>query len=580
MHDLTLCDPDTELGSLDEKYADRERAIVRVQVSQPATSILSRDEIARRLRTIFPRLHQITWATEAVAAAEADPTTRPVPASFSDTVRQHLMDALAGEADKIITAQGRERLLMLKQIIGVERYEKLSARVHEASRAKDLRLKQLARQREEVQPVTAEELTAAVTAVDAADAQLAQARDSEGEAIARVGKAEQVEKLEKQRLLVEAALREAAERKARSETIRQSHARLGDLDANVPKLRTLLTARDDRTRLAPQLDHLRGHETDLTQQVATHTATRDAAKTKADEHRRAVTTAESEQREKQATLKEDHQRIEVAREVEEIDRQLVVLPPNLDELRQQAESDWTSANAAMTQATEHRLAAQALLKQREKELADFADVEGGAICKRCRQPVSAEHADQERQALTEEVTHLRQNSAAAVAAEALAKSELTRRESERTNCADQINTRRNLRDKRVSLLRHGSVDSVTDLQTRIDAVTAELGVLNQTIQENRAAATVRDREATTAEAQREEADQAIVQTRKELRTVETDFNTAVTKVQAYADTLTGDWRTRWESLSVADLSQLDRELGSLNQSDIGEQFQNSSKTQP
>lgn len=100
MHDLTLSDPDTELASLPEKYADRERAIVRVQVSQPATSTLSRDEIARRLRTTFPRLHQITWMTEAVAAAEADPTTRPVPVSFSDTVRQHLMDALAGDADR------------------------------------------------------------------------------------------------------------------------------------------------------------------------------------------------------------------------------------------------------------------------------------------------------------------------------------------------------------------------------------------------------------------------------------------------------------------------------------------------
>lgn len=100
MHDLTLSDPDAELASLAEKYPDRERAIVRIQVSQPATSELSRDEIARRLRSLFPRLHQITWATEAVEATDRPAATPPAPASFSDTIRQHLTDALAGDPDR------------------------------------------------------------------------------------------------------------------------------------------------------------------------------------------------------------------------------------------------------------------------------------------------------------------------------------------------------------------------------------------------------------------------------------------------------------------------------------------------
>jgi hypothetical protein len=39
-----------------------------------------------------------------------------------------------GQADEIITATGARRLAILKKIIGAERYEALSARVHEAAR--------------------------------------------------------------------------------------------------------------------------------------------------------------------------------------------------------------------------------------------------------------------------------------------------------------------------------------------------------------------------------------------------------------------------------------------------------------
>lgn len=478
-----------------------------------------------------------------------------------------------GEADKIITAPGRERLLMLKQIIGVERYETLSARVREASRAKDLRWKQLARQRKEILPVTTEELAAASGAVDAADAQLALTRDAEALAISRVGQAEQVEKLEQQRRQVEATLREAAERKAQAATIRQSHTRLVDLDANVAKLRTLLTARDDRTRLAPQLDQLRGRETELTEQTAAHAAARDVAKAKTEEHRRAADTAEGQQREKQLALKAEKDRIEVAREVEEIDRQFTELPPDLDELRQQAEVDWKRAEVVMTQATEHRSAAQALLKQCEKELRDFANVESGAICSRCRQPVSAEHAEQERQTLTDEVARLQREKTDAATAEASANTELDRRNSTRDTYAQNVIDRDKLRDRRLTRVRHGEFPSVADLQARIDALTAELDALKQTVQHNREAATTSDSEATAAETRHVKADQALTKTQKDLRTVEADFNTAVTKVQAYADTLTGDWPTQWESLSLPDVSEMERELKALKQSDIGEQFQ-------
>ncbi|MCZ2343270.1 MAG: exonuclease subunit SbcD [Bacteroidales bacterium] len=101
MWDLTLTDPDSELPRLPEQYPQRESAIVRVTVDSRQSTV-SRDEIARKLRKTFPRLHQITWSDDATSSQShtltADPTdTQRTPAA---SVRAYLEARLAGDPDR------------------------------------------------------------------------------------------------------------------------------------------------------------------------------------------------------------------------------------------------------------------------------------------------------------------------------------------------------------------------------------------------------------------------------------------------------------------------------------------------
>lgn len=95
-HTVTLADPEAELPTLADLYPDRDTAIVRVTVTPPAGG-LSRDEITRQVRKLFPRLHALTWADD---AAPADVPTKFSPrAGFETTVRDYLAEQLAGDPD-------------------------------------------------------------------------------------------------------------------------------------------------------------------------------------------------------------------------------------------------------------------------------------------------------------------------------------------------------------------------------------------------------------------------------------------------------------------------------------------------
>jgi exonuclease SbcD len=98
-HSITLADPERELPGLADRYPDRERAIVRVTVTQ-SPSGPSRDEIARQVRAMFPRLHELKWANGPGAetcTAAAGFTPR---AEVGTTVREYLSGQLADDPDK------------------------------------------------------------------------------------------------------------------------------------------------------------------------------------------------------------------------------------------------------------------------------------------------------------------------------------------------------------------------------------------------------------------------------------------------------------------------------------------------
>lgn len=98
-HTITLTDPETELPALADRYPDRETAIVRVTVS-PSTAGPSRDEIARQVRRLFPRLHELKWAERPRGDEAGEPETFTPRADFGASVRDYLTRRLTDDSDK------------------------------------------------------------------------------------------------------------------------------------------------------------------------------------------------------------------------------------------------------------------------------------------------------------------------------------------------------------------------------------------------------------------------------------------------------------------------------------------------
>jgi exonuclease SbcD len=97
-HTITLTDPETELPGLADRFPDRDRAIVRVTVNA-ADSGPSRDETARTLRRLFPRLYELKWADPSDGIGDQRMPFTPR-AGFATTVRDYLAERLKDDVDR------------------------------------------------------------------------------------------------------------------------------------------------------------------------------------------------------------------------------------------------------------------------------------------------------------------------------------------------------------------------------------------------------------------------------------------------------------------------------------------------
>lgn len=95
---VAITDPETELDGLTEKYPDHETAIVRITVTPPAAG-MSCDEIARRLKPIFPRWTEIKWADAGSTGSDSAPAFTPR-ADFETNVRNYLERELQDDSDR------------------------------------------------------------------------------------------------------------------------------------------------------------------------------------------------------------------------------------------------------------------------------------------------------------------------------------------------------------------------------------------------------------------------------------------------------------------------------------------------
>jgi DNA repair protein SbcD/Mre11 len=92
---LALLDPERELPAWAENERERE-AVVRIRVD-PAACGPSRDEVARTLRRLFPRLYELSWTDAAIPHLPARFTPR---LGFATTVRDYLTERLRDDAER------------------------------------------------------------------------------------------------------------------------------------------------------------------------------------------------------------------------------------------------------------------------------------------------------------------------------------------------------------------------------------------------------------------------------------------------------------------------------------------------
>ena len=145
-----------------------------------------------------------------------------------------------GQADEIITATGSKRLAILKKLIGVERYEGLSDRVHATTRLCKDRLEGLCTRRDAMTRVTEEEVEAARDELARAEEDRSKAHDAVAKAVERVPLARQWVNLEAEAQTLTQEIREADTRAADACRIERPKIELGIVIAG---LRRLLVAR-------------------------------------------------------------------------------------------------------------------------------------------------------------------------------------------------------------------------------------------------------------------------------------------------------------------------------------------------
>jgi exonuclease SbcD len=99
-HTISLQQPDLELASLAERYPDGNQAIVRFQLA-PSSNGMSRDEIGRHLKKLFPRWHELKWLDAEISkqSASVDLESR---VSFGDTVKTYLEAQLKDHPQKAL----------------------------------------------------------------------------------------------------------------------------------------------------------------------------------------------------------------------------------------------------------------------------------------------------------------------------------------------------------------------------------------------------------------------------------------------------------------------------------------------
>ena len=376
-----------------------------------------------------------------------------------------------GEANAIIAAPPAKRLEVLKKVIGAERFEQLSARVHAASvRAKAAKADAVA-ERDGIPLVTPETLAIAEggAATTAAERELCES--ARGDAGAAVEQADRWVALAGKRAEVQGKLDAAHARAADAGPIRVGHARHAELSRTLPTLAKLPELRAYAATLSASTAGLGAACAADESRHGDLAARLDSNRTAATLLCEAVTRHGVAGKESRRLGDEQSKFHGYAVDCEKLTAELTGFPAGLDETLSRYEGDVTAADAAERVARQTATEARTLLTHSRATADDFARLKIGVSCSQCGQLVDADHADRERARLAAKIDDLTR--LGVIAAEALdsAKSDLSTASAGRKHvagqCASRDKVRRDATAKRDTLANFGCTLTAAELAASI-----------------------------------------------------------------------------------------------------------------
>ena len=382
-----------------------------------------------------------------------------------------------GEAEKILDAGGAERMAILKSVLGLERFESLSARIAEDTRAKKRELKRLQDERAVAVEVTSLEVAAAIEATGRAEGAKAAADAAREVAHTGLNQAKLWEESEPKRIELQVQIDGATARSADAPRIRREFEAHRDFSANLPILRQLVPLRSglidaemERTRL----------------QTGRDTATAELGRLESESARaatrKAVLVAEcADQTRRAKDGWTEHARqsnfLSAAEEATVLASKVAGFSADLAVYVATAVAAETAAKETCAQARVDRAGLDRDLLRAVELRAKFADLTIGVDCSACGQTVTAAHAEKERRTSEANAESLRRAAAESERTLRTAQSQADLADRRRTQLEMELRERddctRQLDAKRRDLESFGGTSDAGLLKFQI----AELGVL-------------------------------------------------------------------------------------------------------
>lgn len=378
-----------------------------------------------------------------------------------------------GKADAFVDAKPATRFEILKGIINMEQYEELAERVSAKLSVASRDHKDVKTQLDSKVEVTPDQLAQAAELEQRAKEE--KARCDEALSLAGNHKKDAAlwNKLQKEKSEITPKIEAAKLLHDKAEKIEQDHRRWLLLKDALPKLKTLLDLREKLKLKEPQLQQLTQRKVDAEQQALEQTEALAQLAQELQHCREQKGQADLQTQPLTSAITALKARLKASTELAELRHQLEAFPASLEQDLLNAKEVHGQAVYAQDNARVEVARIKALLDHAESHRNKITKVQIGVNCSACGQPVTAEHAQKEKQLAEDAVKEQKSEHAAASNLLTNSNSEVTRLAQELTALQEQERKKSKLlhqleisRNNYQSL---GELKPAAELQASLDA---------------------------------------------------------------------------------------------------------------